>query len=289
MEMEWGGIVTIKTQSLLFFHSRRWVLVSVQLLSRVCNQSVPRRAVRSRGFLLPAWEKPNPNLVIPMKKTLLALAMAAGITSFAGNAKAQNDVTFTNPMSAYNIYLEYDGANWTVFNNGNMPVNVSNPTGTNFSSRDANGLTIAVRPGGNPSTYIGSDTNISKLAILNGGGVNTYGANSAQRASFVTSGGIRAGGVIIPNNSAYNAIAYIYNSNVYYGWINYTNNSDASQIQLLAAYINKNPNEEVTIGVSHNQEGPVVYGSTSVPEPSTYALFGLGALALVVAYRRKVA
>ena len=28
---------------------------------------------------------------------------------------------------------------------------------------------------------------------------------------------------------------------------------------------------------------------TSVPEPSTYALFGLGALALVVAYRRKVA
>jgi hypothetical protein len=28
---------------------------------------------------------------------------------------------------------------------------------------------------------------------------------------------------------------------------------------------------------------------TAVPEPSTYALFGLGALALVVAYRRKVA
>ncbi len=31
-----------------------------------------------------------------------------------------------------------------------------------------------------------------------------------------------------------------------------------------------------------------IYG-TAVPEPSTYALFGLGALALVVAYRRKVA
>jgi hypothetical protein len=32
-----------------------------------------------------------------------------------------------------------------------------------------------------------------------------------------------------------------------------------------------------------------LYGIQSVPEPSTYALFGLGALALVVAYRRKVA
>ena len=29
--------------------------------------------------------------------------------------------------------------------------------------------------------------------------------------------------------------------------------------------------------------------ASAVPEPSTYALFGLGALALVVAYRRKVA
>jgi hypothetical protein len=32
-----------------------------------------------------------------------------------------------------------------------------------------------------------------------------------------------------------------------------------------------------------------LYGIQSVPEPSTYALFGLGALALIVAYRRKVA
>ena len=31
------------------------------------------------------------------------------------------------------------------------------------------------------------------------------------------------------------------------------------------------------------------FSTTAVPEPSTYALFGFGALALVVAYRRKVA
>jgi hypothetical protein len=33
---------------------------------------------------------------------------------------------------------------------------------------------------------------------------------------------------------------------------------------------------------------PVGFIATAVPEPSTYALFGIGALALIVAYRRKV-
>jgi hypothetical protein len=222
-----------------------------------------------------------------MKKTILALVLAAGLTSFAGNAKAQNDVTFTSPMSAFNIYLQYDGANWAVFNNGNMPVNVSNPTGTNYSSRDANGLTIATRSERNPITYVGSDTTLTKLALLNGGGVNNYGASSLQ--STTTSRETGSGGPIIPNRNTYNAIAYIDNSDIYYGWINFTHNSDASQIQLVAAYMNTNPNEAVTTGVSHNPEGPVVYSSTSIPEPSTYALFGVGALALVIAYRRKVA
>jgi hypothetical protein len=37
------------------------------------------------------------------------------------------------------------------------------------------------------------------------------------------------------------------------------------------------------------REFQVVGAADAVPEPSTYALFGLGALALVVAYRRKVA
>jgi hypothetical protein len=45
------------------------------------------------------------------------------------------------------------------------------------------------------------------------------------------------------------------------------------------------------MGGASTYEGAYGIGSApaSVPEPSTYALFGLGALALIIAYRRKVA
>jgi hypothetical protein len=49
------------------------------------------------------------------------------------------------------------------------------------------------------------------------------------------------------------------------------------------AYVNS------TGSVNPNTVFDLKITSTAVPEPSTYALFGLGALALVVAYRRKVA
>ncbi len=67
-----------------------------------------------------------------------------------------------------------------------------------------------------------------------------------------------------------------------------------------------NPNQKyggVAAMYYMNRSGGATYGGTygvgaspatvappsSVPEPSTYALFGIGALALVIAYRRKVA
>jgi hypothetical protein len=225
-----------------------------------------------------------------MKKTILALALAAGLTSFAGSAKAQNDVTFTNPLSSYNIYLEFDGANWTIFNNGSMPVSVSTPTGTNYSSRDASGITIAAVSNVNPYIFIGSSISQTPLALLSGGGVNSYGAKSSQYTSIKTTGSIHLSGSAIPNNAQYQTIAYSLGGlNYYYGWLEFTDNSNASQIQLVAAYMDTNANEAITVGVSHNSDGPVAYGSTAVPEPSTYALFGIGAIGLLMVMRRKKA
>ena len=60
-----------------------------------------------------------------------------------------------------------------------------------------------------------------------------------------------------------------------FGWINLEYDSDLSSVSMIS--------NATSFG------GGIIVGTQTVPEPSTYALFGLGALALVVAYRRKVA
>jgi hypothetical protein len=45
----------------------------------------------------------------------------------------------------------------------------------------------------------------------------------------------------------------------------------------------------VNLGFRVASVSGIVPESPLIPEPSTYALFGLGALALVIAYRRKTA
>jgi hypothetical protein len=51
------------------------------------------------------------------------------------------------------------------------------------------------------------------------------------------------------------------------------------------AFNGSNYSNQTTIGMV-TQSGGVI---TVVPEPGTYALFGIGALILIVAYRRKTA
>jgi hypothetical protein len=61
-------------------------------------------------------------------------------------------------------------------------------------------------------------------------------------------------------------------------FVNFFNQSGPGALQYKATIT-------YTAGVNSNTVQPY----TAVPEPSTYALFGIGALALVVAYRRKAA
>ena len=221
-------------------------------------------------------------------KNILTLIVAAGLTSFAAHANAvvlQNDVTFSTSMSSYNIYLEFDGTQWTKYDNGSMPANVSAATGITSSSRDPLGITIAAVSGLNPYLYSGTST---PLVLLRGGGVNTYGASSTQYTATTTN--THASGSVIPNSDWYQAIAYKLNDNtIYYGWLSYSLNSDGSKIKVNAAYLNPTVNQAVTVGVTHNSGGAVAYGTAAVPEPSTYGLIGLGALGVAfVARRRKV-
>jgi len=221
------------------------------------------------------------------KSTSLALLIAAGLLSSTVHANAvtlQNDVTFSTTMSSYNIYLEFDGTKWTKYDNGSMPANVYSATGTGSSSRDPLGFTIVAVSGQNPYLYAGSGTSFK---FLSGGGVNGYGASSTKAVSTVASG-LHLVASLVPNNTSYAAIAYNLNATTkYFGWLEFSNNSDGSQIKINSAYLNPTANQAVTTGVTHNSGGAVAYGATTVPEPSTYGLIGIGALGVAFAARRR--
>ena len=170
--------------------------------------------------------------MIPMKKTLLALALVAGLTSFAGNAKADFNYSFT-PGYAF-------GTGWNILS----PV-----TGTIFGSFNANGTSFNLTGiSASNGTYSSLFNNISYNTLSNIGGK----IDGQAQVSGATGGDILIdfGGGPYGYQSIYQPTS---DYNVYAG-----NGVSAATV-------------------------------SNVPEPSTYALFGLGALALVIAYRRKAA
>jgi hypothetical protein len=210
-----------------------------------------------------------------MKKTILALALAVGLTSFAGNAKADSiiyNTTFSNywdhwQLNGLGVAVEFNSAN---FNNitsvtweGTLSANSSVPIYL-YSASD-NGPVSALNFLGN-ATLANSATNYGEQFV-------TFNTNIS----------------VTPNTEYY--IFANPNKNAGDAWWN-------------AVFHNLTPSEYGTTGQKtymYNATGQLfnttnidefqlqVNGTTSVPEPSTYALFGLGALALVIAYRRKTA
>ena len=170
-----------------------------------------------------------------MKKTILALALMAGLTSFAGNAKADFNYSFSNDWFVGSGF----GATTTgtIFGSFNLD-NTFNFTSISATSGIySNTLTV----GDNP--------------------IQVYGNTLSNE------GGVISGLVWLNENNTTTALPNIGVS------------FDLENIGIS------------TFGVDNdNFSGSTSLATVvqSVPEPSTYALFGIGALALVVAYRRKV-
>jgi PEP-CTERM motif len=176
-----------------------------------------------------------------MKKTIIALALAAGLTSFAGNAKASP----ASPLT------------WNWIETGS---DLGDGSGT-FSVND-------------------------NYKRSRGGFLVT---------SFTGTIGGSAVSLMFPNQKYYMA----FDDNFLGGFDPYSINANSvptgSDVQLAienqADTFNFSPGNGVYSffdAISGGHNGSLSF-SPAVPEPSTYALFGLGALALVVAYRRKVA
>jgi len=194
-----------------------------------------------------------------MKKTILALVLSAGLTSFAGNAKADIITANLNETATGNNYIGFgfkDGSITSDYNygiDGSWDPGFEDPWGSiGFQNGQYNGSKY----------YVGSNDPLS------------FGTTIDSSLRFTGGNGWYVG--VNNNTSGYWGVAFSQgNGNYNYGWVEVTMND--SGLTFGQAAVETTANLAITAGAG------------AVPEPSTYALFGLGALALIVAYRRKVA
>ena len=176
-----------------------------------------------------------------MKKTILALAVVAGLTLFAGTAKA--DITYYNTPYTLDanfgtLYFKTDGTTFSVSSSGTYGSDTC--LQRIYSSLD----------------FVGDFTS-SPLA---------YGTTIESSSSF------SAFSTTTPNDGYYGFRLSLGNGNYDYGWMYLT----GSTFTVSSEALNNTPNQSITAG----QIAPV-------PEPSTYALLGMGALGMGMAMRRK--
>ena len=305
-----------------------------------------------------------PNKTNPMKRTLLAFALAAGLTSFAGSTKASPTIYedfYGYPSGSVNgknggsgFSAPWSGNNFSVtqttFQNSSLPITfnsgVSSPNSgskiyRNFSKPStAQGTTYyftesfrSLAPAGTTAS-VNNVTGYANSIFTSFFGDSTSGLVQANGGLsydiFIDRNGLlqlsmRMGNV---NGSAtvqaYTNIPANPSVNWYQGTITIageiifgTGSSDTTMnLWLNPSLADGLPAGTPTLSATNgswvdpgvnNSVGIVYYGdSTSmavthlvlstnyadlnlVPEPSTYALLVLGALALVVAYRRKAA
>ena len=243
-----------------------------------------------------------------MKKTILAIVLVAGLTALGGNLFAASLLTWasyndfgTSGSSTGNVTSITSGTGLLKDINSGANTGVSlQVTGVNFSD-NGSGPTLtgdalayfgsAVAPGlnnngrafgqGVPLTFTFSGLNPGQLYDLafftcdsESGRTNTFVVSGINSLTAASSTGVTASTTTVSNDTA----SYVGNGGNPNQIVRFANISDSDGTFSVRM---TTPGQEM-ISSMRLATGPV-------PEPSTCALFGLGALALIVAYRRKVA
>jgi hypothetical protein len=187
-------------------------------------------------------KKPN-----TMKKILLALAITAGLTSFAGSAKAGQ---------TFNWY--FTGA-----------YSYSYPFGSGYKDTIQGTLTLDDN-GVASELYVTSDV---------GGNMTVAPFNFASSATFNQFQVANIAGVATVTNADFWSVNGNFELRLnHYDGARYYN-----------TVYREGSNQASAANTANVSNFSATTYTAAVPEPSTYALFGIGALALIIAYRRKVA
>jgi len=192
-----------------------------------------------------------------MKKTFLALALAAGLTSFAGNAKAA--IVNVVPNGDFSSGLLYP---WTIYSGTATIVNLD----SNQYGLQLNGSTETAISSGNFTLQNGVSYTLTYKAQNSGDGHwfsdivlnNGYNWNNAMWNGQATPNGPSVSGTTIFSQQ------FIADGSINCIYFSYSGNSPGtlSSVSILA-------------------------DTTAVPEPSTYALFGIGVVGMLLVMRRK--
>ena len=225
-----------------------------------------------------------------MKKTILALALVAGLTSFAGTAKAAPTFVY-QPSPGFSGSGEFNIANVNnnsggAFNSIYIDLQASYSRDSYYWDPVIDDLVIDTIT--YPSRVSFSGNNYTSGPLGNQGITSVFLA-SANFGDLVNGGTSFTDYISNLNNgnNQYAAIKLntgINNSDSFdYGWMSF-NVSGAGIYDgyttptfTLTAYGYDTTGASVTVGQT----------TAAVPEPSTYALFGIGAIGLLMVMRRK--
>ncbi|MEI6322942.1 MAG: PEP-CTERM sorting domain-containing protein [bacterium] len=192
-----------------------------------------------------------------MKKSILTLLLAVGLIAFVGKAKADSIYTdaasFSNAISTPNYFTNFIGLNGTL----SQPFSLS-----------GNGYSTAITTGS------GNNLDASGGHIFDSGNVSLI-------FSFTLGDNVTAIGGNFFDGAAQNVLATLNDGTNYFinaasGFVGFTSTSAITSLTITAP------------GGGIPGANSIQFGA-AVPEPSTYALCGLGALALVIVLRRKKA
>jgi len=199
-----------------------------------------------------------------MKKVILALALVAGLTSFTRTVMAQSTI-----ISTYDVTLDpvSDVTRFLTFTPPSTP-----SISSNFQISIA---TNSISVGGAYTNAVGYSFQSASLSYGVGVARVALGSTIDSSLVFQIQGGNGYSGAF--TGTLYEPIEMISGADKYFGYIQFTGNGTSSWIL-----------NSVTWGTTANT-GITVVDTTAapVPEPSTYALLGLGALGMGMAMRRK--